>query len=99
MNKIEDIEEIKEMEFGVYNKDDKPVTYDLHNRLKNIFPWEEIPGEVGDIKIVYNVNGAVVDLNYNGLGTTAQFYIFDENLKKFFEEKTNVKLKNLENIK
>ena len=90
------------MEFGVYYKDDTPVTHDFHNKLKDIFSWGEIPGEIGDIKIVYNVNGAVVDLNYNALGTIAQFYMFDgdiENIKKFFEEKTNVKLKKLEDVK
>ena len=95
MGKIEDIEE---MEFGVYDKEDNPVTYNLHNRLKNIFPWEKIPGEIGDIKIAYNVNGAVVDLNYNGLGTIAQFYMFDESIKKFFEERAGLRLKNLEDV-
>ena len=103
---------MEEREFAVYSKTGNPATYDLHNKLKYIFPWKEIPGEVGDIKIVYDVNGEVVDLNYNSLETIAQFYMFNgdieniekfkkdiENITKFFEEKADVELKNLEDIK
>ena len=86
------------MDFKVLYKNGDPVTYDLHDKLKDIFPWEEIEGGEGDIKIVYDVGGIIVDLNYNKVGTVAQFYMFDEEIKKFFEKKANVKLKKLEDV-